>query len=99
MDAAESFEALAAGQLAVPDVTRRLMFGRDTLLAGGHPFAFRDGERVAVKLPTAGELVAAGEGLAPRMGSRVMRRWVSLPLQVSEELGARMTAAREHVTR
>ena len=91
----EAFESVAAGQLAVAGVTRRVMFGRDTLLVDGHPFAFLDGDRVALKLPGAGELVTSGEGTAPMMGKRVMRQWVAVPLVISEELRGRLAAARE----
>ncbi len=64
MDPVEAFETLAATQLELAGVTRRTMFGRDTLLADGHPYAFRDDDRVALKLPDAGQLVGrrAGHG-------------------------------------
>jgi hypothetical protein len=104
----EPFEELAAGELGVPGVTRRMMFGRDTLLADGHPYAFRDGERVAVKLPSAAERVAvklpsaaervaAGEGETPRMGSRIMRQWLSVPLEASSDVVALVAEARSRV--
>jgi hypothetical protein len=93
----EPFEELAAGELAVPGVTRRMMFGRDTLLADGHPYAFRDGERVAVKLPSADERVAAGEGETPRMGSRIMRQWLSVPLEASSDVVALVAEARSAI--
>lgn len=98
VDAEETFEALAARQSAVPGVTRRVMFGRDALLADGQVFAFRDGDRVAVKHPSAGELVAAGRGIAPVMGSRVMRQWVAVPVS-SAELDEWVETARRHVSR
>jgi TfoX/Sxy family transcriptional regulator of competence genes len=90
----DSFEALATRQLAVAGVTRRLMFGRDALLADGHVFAFRDGDRVAVKHPSAGELVASGRGVAPVMGSRAMRQWVAVEPGASPELDEWVEAAR-----
>ncbi|NMO93932.1 hypothetical protein [Actinomycetospora sp. TBRC 11914] len=93
MGAEESFEALATEQLAVPGVTRRSMFGRDTLLVDGHPYAFRDGERVTLKHPAAGELVAAGRGVVPVMGSRAMRGWVAVPLGSSSLSGLAELAA------
>jgi hypothetical protein len=79
----DAFESLAAAALGTAGVTRRMMFGRDTLLADGHPFAFRDGDRVALKLPDAADRVAAGEGTVPRMGRRTMRQWISIPASIS----------------
>lgn len=97
MSADEAFESVATGQLDVSGVTRQMMFGRDTLLADGHPFAFRYGDRVALKLSSAAEVVASGDGTLPRMGKRVMRQWVALPLVVSSELTERVDAARRFV--
>ena len=98
MDPGEAFETLAAAQLALGGVTRRSMFGRDTLLADGHPYAFHDGDRVALKLPAAEDLVASGEGTVAMMGRRVMRRWVAVPLVVDDDLTTLLARAREHVT-
>jgi hypothetical protein len=94
MDPEEAFETLAAAQMDVTGVTRRMMFGRDTLLADGHPFAFRHGDRVALRLPESGELVASGEGTVTMMGRRVMRQWVTVALVVSDELRDRLDMAR-----
>jgi TfoX/Sxy family transcriptional regulator of competence genes len=91
----EDFESLADAALAVSGVTRRTMFGRDTLLADGHPFAFLDGDRVALKLPDAADLVAAGEGIVPRMGNREMRQWISIP--ASSPVTERLEIARRFV--
>ncbi|HEY2194828.1 MAG TPA: hypothetical protein VGH76_21380 [Actinomycetospora sp.] len=46
-----------------------------------------------VKHPTAADLVAAGEGVTPTMGSRAMRQWVSVAV---EESGDLIAAARRH---
>jgi hypothetical protein len=92
----ESFDAIAAAQLEVVGVTRRMMFGRDTLLAGGHPFAFRDGDRIALKLPDAADLVAGGAGTTPVMGRRSMRQWVAMPVD-SAGLAERVDVARRFV--
>ena len=86
MSSESAFDAVVAGQLGVAGVTRRMMFGRDTLLIDGHPFALRDGDRIALKLPDAAELVARGAGTAPVMGRRTMRQWVAVPLDGCEEL-------------
>jgi hypothetical protein len=91
----EAFESVVAEQLGVPGVTRRKMFGRDTLLADGHPFAFRHGDHVALRLPESGELVSSGEGTVTMMGRRVMRQWVTIPLVVSDELRGRLDRARQ----
>jgi hypothetical protein len=99
MNPDDAFESVARDALGVAGVTRRMMFGRDTLLADGHPFAFRQGDRVALKLPSAAEVVASGEGTLPRMGKRVMRQWVAVPLVVSPELTERVDAARRFVDR
>ena len=93
----ESFDAVVADVLGLPGVTRRMVFGRDTLLAEGHPFAFRDGDRIALKLPGAAELVASGEGTAPVMGRRVMRQWVAVPVEDSPGLAERVEEARRFV--
>jgi hypothetical protein len=94
-----SFESVAVAELSVPGVTRRMMFGRDTLLVEDHPYAFLDGDRVALKLPGAAELVAAGVGIVPVMGTREMRQWVAVPLTDSSVAGvrSRLVAAREFV--
>ncbi|MCD2192826.1 hypothetical protein LQ327_05415 [Actinomycetospora endophytica] len=92
------FESVAAAAMGVPGVTRRMMFGRDTLLADGHPFVFRNGDRVAVKLPDAAELVAAGEGTVTRMGKRVMQQWISIPLVISSRLTEQVEIARRFVS-
>ena len=97
MSPESSFDALAADALAWPGVTRRMMFGRDTLLAEGHPFAFRDGDQLALKLPDATDLVARGEGTTPVMGRRAMRQWVAVPLEASSGLAERLEAARRFV--
>jgi hypothetical protein len=89
MDPADAFETVVAAQLDVAGVTRRTMFGRDTLLADGHPFAFRDGDHVALRLPEAGELITSGEGTVTMMGRRVMRQWVTVALVGSDELRGR----------
>ena len=78
-EASEAFEGAVAEVSGLPGVTRRTMFGRDTLLARGHPFAFRDGDRIALKLPDAVDVVAHGAGTTPVMGRRVMRQWVAVP--------------------
>ena len=96
MSADDAFESLAAAALGTAGVTRRTMFGRDTLLADGHPFAFRDADRVALKLPDAADRVAAGEGTVPRMGNRAMRRWISIPASISAT--ERLEIARRFVT-
>ena len=97
MSANEAFESVAAAELEVSGVTRRTMFGRDTLLADGHPYAFQDGDRVALTLPSAAEVVASGEGRLPRMGKRVMRQWAAVPLDGSSGLTERVEAARRFV--
>ena len=93
----EAFEAAVADVSGLPGVTRRTMFGRDTLLAQGHPFAFRDGDRIALKLPDAVDLVAHGAGTTPVMGRRVMRQWVAVPLDDPTGLAERVDAARRFV--
>jgi TfoX/Sxy family transcriptional regulator of competence genes len=93
----EAYESLVAEALSGPGVTRRTMFGRDTLLADGHPFAFRAADRVALKLPDAAAVVASGEGRVPRMGKRVMRQWVAVPLVSSDLLSQRVEEARRFV--
>ena len=97
MSPGSAFDAVAARQLGAAGVTRRMMFGRDTLLAGGHPFAFRDGDRIALKLPDAVDLVAHGAGTTPVMGRRVMRQWVAVPLDDPAGLAERVDAAHRFV--
>ena len=47
------FEELAAEQLQQPEVGRRRMFSHEGLHVNGKFFAFLDGDRLALKLPSA----------------------------------------------
>lgn len=97
------FEELARTHLLLPGSGRRLLFGRDCLTRDGRTLGFRDGDRLALKLPpaTAGELLASGEAVVPRMGERPMHHWVSVALGPGATDGrtrwaALLAGAREH---
>ncbi len=76
------FEALVKDHLVRPGSGRRLLFGRDCLTRDGRTLGFLDGDRLALELPpaTAADLLASGEAVVPRMGQRLMPRWVSVAL-------------------
>jgi hypothetical protein len=79
--AEQSFERLAAAQLASADVGRRRVFGRGGLTVHGRFFAFLDGDQLLVKvLPsTANALVARGEACTTESVSPTMTRWIAVP--------------------
>lgn len=79
--ARECFEELAAEHLTRPDAGRRMMFGRDCLMANGRNVAFFHDDRLALRLPpdVAETLLASGEATTPLMGKRAMHNWVAVP--------------------
>lgn len=97
-DPAQAFEALAAEHLDHVGSGRRWMFGRDCLTLDGHNVAFRDGERLAVKVPpeVAGDLVERHGAVVPRMGERLMRSWVSVELGGPTAWSELLDRARDH---
>jgi TfoX/Sxy family transcriptional regulator of competence genes len=80
--AQQLFDELAAEHLRHPEVSRRLMFGREGLNFNGKFFAFLSHDQLVLKLPaaTAAALLTAGEALAADTVSPTMRLWVSVPM-------------------
>ena len=79
--AESSFERLAAVQSGYSGVGRRTMFGRDGLTVNGRFFAFRDKDRLLLKLPrvTRDALLAEGHAISARSVSPTMTTWVAVP--------------------
>ncbi len=87
-EAEELFEQLAEGLLADPEVSRGTGFGSSPgFRVGSKIFAMLGGtgERLVVKLPRqrVEQLVAAGTGerFDPRHDGRLMKEWVTVPVQ------------------
>ncbi len=78
-DAKQAYAALAAANLAEPDVALGRALGNEVLTVRGRIFAFRKDDRLVVKLPAsrAAELVAAGVAVPFQTGRSPMREWVA----------------------
>lgn len=84
--AQQLFDELAGELMRDPKVGRRTMFGRDGLAFAGVFFAFLNHDRLALKLPesTMADLLSEGTAESALSLSRTMRRWVQLPINVSD---------------
>lgn len=80
--AQDLYAALAAAELAKPDVSTGRSLRSGTLTVGGKMFAFLDAGRLIVKLPAerAAGLIATTDAVPYEAGGRLMREWVSIPL-------------------
>ncbi|GIG65661.1 hypothetical protein Pen01_19560 [Phytomonospora endophytica] len=98
--ARDLYAALAAVELAKPDVSPGRSLRSETLTVGGKMFAFLYADRLIVKLPAdrAAGLIATTGAVPYEAGGRLMKEWVSIPLpEDPEEWRTVLTEAYEHV--